>query len=65
VFDKAPEASPYAMIAETFNAIEKSGWDATGINWLLKYGLLRTTDHRPKGLCGLVDESGFCFVKKQ
>jgi hypothetical protein len=24
-FDKAPEASPYAMLAETFDIVEKSG----------------------------------------
>jgi hypothetical protein len=64
-FDKAPEASPYAMLAETFVIVEKSGWDAARINCMHKYGLLKTTDRQPKSLFGSVDESVLCSIKKQ
>jgi hypothetical protein len=64
-FDKAREASPHVMLAETFDIVEKLGWDAACINCLPKRGLLKTTDRQPKSLLGSVDEIVFCFVKKQ
>jgi hypothetical protein len=64
-FDKAPVASPYAMLAETFDIVEKSSWNIARIHWLPKHGLLKTTDRQPKSSFGTVDESVFCFIKKQ
>ncbi|CAF1491231.1 unnamed protein product [Adineta steineri] len=61
-FKDAPETSPYSTLVKTFEIVEKEGWDAARISWLLTFDLLKTSD-RKKNLFGSVNEQVFCFVK--
>ncbi|CAF1533686.1 unnamed protein product [Adineta ricciae] len=54
--------SPYATLVKTFRIVDKDGWDAARISWLLHFNLLKTSD-RTKSLFGSVDEIVFCFLK--
>ncbi|UJR12328.1 hypothetical protein I4U23_016505 [Adineta vaga] len=60
--ENALPSSPYSILLSTFRIVEKEGWDAARISWLLKFNLLKTSD-RAKSLFGSVDELVFCFLK--
>ncbi|CAF1135500.1 unnamed protein product [Adineta ricciae] len=60
--DNTLPSSPYSTLLSTFRIVEKEGWDAARISWLLKFNLLKTSD-RTKSLFGSVDELVFCFLK--
>ncbi len=62
-FDEAPSTSSYSILVRIFRLVEKEGWDAACISWLLHFHLLKTTDRHPKSLFGSVDEQVFCFIK--
>lgn len=63
--DDAPPSSPYSLLMKTFNIVEKEGWDAARIYWLLKLNILKPSDKQPKSLFGSVDEEVFSFIKQQ
>ena len=64
-FKEAAESSPYATLVKTFNIVEKEGWDAARIYWLLKFEILKKSNQKFNDLFGSVDELVFSFVKKQ
>ncbi|CAF5028058.1 unnamed protein product, partial [Rotaria sp. Silwood1] len=59
----APETSSYSTLVKIFHLVEKEGWDAARISWLLNFHLLKPTDQQPKSLFGSADEQVFCFIK--
>ncbi|CAF1408549.1 unnamed protein product [Rotaria magnacalcarata] len=62
---EAAESSPYATLTKTFNIVEKEGWDAARIYWLLKCNILKTTGRLTRDLFGSVDELVFSFLKSR
>jgi hypothetical protein len=59
----APATSPYSTLVKVFSIVEKEGWDAARISWLLNFNILKSTDRQPKSLFGSVDNQVFCFIK--
>jgi hypothetical protein len=62
-FDNASDTSPYSTLVKIFHIVEKEGWDAARISWLLTHRILKTSD-RKKSLFGSIDEQVFCFLKQ-
>lgn len=60
---EAPASSSYATLVKTFNIVEKDGWDAARVYWLLNFKVLKTTEQKSKDLFGSVDELVFSFLK--
>lgn len=64
-FDSASVTSPYATLAKLFYIVEKEGWDAARIFWLLNFDILQVSDRQPKDIFGSLDERVFCFIKNE
>ncbi|CAF1401383.1 unnamed protein product [Rotaria magnacalcarata] len=62
---EAADSSPYATLTKTFNIVEKEGWDAARIYWLLKCNILKTAGRLTRDLFGSVDELAFSFLKSR